>query len=148
VRDIIIADFGTYENPSNINFSSLKNCRYLQYCNNEALRLYPVVPLNGRYANKDTTLPRGGGQDGKSPIFVPKGTTVHYSVFVMHRRKDLWGDDAEEFRPERWENRKFGWEYLPFNGGPRVCIGQQLALTEASYGEIAHILFLSLWNQN
>lgn len=51
----------------------------------------------------------------------------------MHRRKDLWGDDASEFKPERWEKRRTGWEYLPFNGGPRICIGQQFALTEVAY---------------
>lgn len=54
----------------------------------------------------------------------------------MHRRKDIYGSDAEEFRPERWdsgEGLRPGWAYLPFNGGPRICIGQQFALTEASY---------------
>jgi cytochrome P450 len=51
----------------------------------------------------------------------------------MHRRKDLWGEDADMFRPERWESRRPGWEYLPFNGGPRICIGQQFALTELAY---------------
>ena len=51
----------------------------------------------------------------------------------MHRRKDLWGEDADKFRPERWESRRPGWDYLPFNGGPRICIGQQFALTELSY---------------
>ena len=118
LRDIIIAEFGTYEHPSDITFSKLKSCRYLQHCNNESLRLYPVVPFNGRYANKDTTIPRGGGKDGNSPVFVPKGTSVEYSVFVMHRRKDIWGPDADEFRPERWESRKIGWEYLPVSPTP------------------------------
>ena len=51
----------------------------------------------------------------------------------MHRRPDVWGDDADEFRPDRWEGKKVGWEYLPFNGGPRICLGQQFALTEAGY---------------
>jgi cytochrome P450 len=37
----------------------------------------------------------------------------------MHRNKDIWGPDAEAFIPERWERRKAGFEYLPFNGGPR-----------------------------
>ena len=51
----------------------------------------------------------------------------------MHHRRDLWGEDADAFRPDRWAGRRPGWEYLPFNGGPRICIGQQFALTEASY---------------
>lgn len=51
----------------------------------------------------------------------------------MHHRKELWGPDADEFRPERWEKRRPGWDYLPFNGGPRICIGQQFALTEIAY---------------
>ncbi|KAH8661358.1 cytochrome P450 alkane hydroxylase-like protein [Tricladium varicosporioides] len=133
LRETILHEFGTYENPSPITFEKLKACQYLQFCNNEALRLYPVVPINVRYANKDTTLPRGGGKDRKSKVFVQKGSSVEYCVHVLHHRKDIWGEDAEEFRPERWEGRKFGWEYLPFNGGPRICLGQQFALTEASY---------------
>lgn len=75
----------------------------------------------------------GGGPDGKSPVFVPKGRVVAYSVYSMHRRTDIYGPDAEEFKPERWENLRPGWGYLPFNGGPRICVGQQFALTEAGY---------------
>lgn len=133
LRATIIEEFGSYENPENITFSSLKGCSYLQHCLNETLRLWTVVPGNSRRANKLTTLPKGGGPDGESPIIVPANTEVNYSVHVMHRRKDLWGPDAEEFRPERFQGRKPGWEFLPFNGGPRICIGQQFALTEASY---------------
>ena len=51
----------------------------------------------------------------------------------MHRRPEYFGSDAEEFKPERWEHIRPTWEYLPFNGGPRVCIGQQYALTEIGY---------------
>lgn len=48
----------------------------------------------------------------------------------MHRRTDFYGPDANEFRPERWEeNGKRGWEYLPFNGGPRICLGREFLLT-------------------
>ena len=66
---------------------------------------------------KDTVLPLGGGPEGKDPLFVPKGYAVSYSVYGMHHRKDFYGEDAEEFRPERWEHLRPGWEYLPFNGG-------------------------------
>ena len=99
----------------------------------EILRLYPNVPLNSRRCTRDTTLPRGGGPDGMSPVYVKKGQEVNYAVHLMHHRKDVWGDDVEEFKPERWQGRRAGWEYLPFNGGPRICLGQQFALTEAGY---------------
>lgn len=97
------------------------------------LRLYPSVPINSRAAVKTTTLPTGGGPEGKSPVFVKKGAAVGYSVYVMHRRKDLYGSDAETFRPERWDPnedntvnlKNIGWGYLPFNGGPRVCLGRK-----------------------
>lgn len=125
---------GTPEDVENITFESLKKCEYLKWVLNEVLRLYPSVPVNFRDATKDTTLPTGGGPDGKSPIFVGKGTTVAYTVYVTHRMKEHYGEDARIFRPERWESQpKLGWAYVPFNGGPRICLGQQFALTEASY---------------
>lgn len=114
-------------------FEELKNMKYLRFCLNEALRLYPVVPGNTRTVIRDTIIPRGGGPDGKSPVFLPKGTAFGYHPYTMHRREDIYGPDAAEFRPERWETIRPGWEYLPFNGGPRICLGQQFALTEASY---------------
>jgi cytochrome P450 len=114
-------------------YEKLRNMKYLKWCMNESLRLHPVVPMNGRFAIRDTFIPLGGGPEGKDPLFVPKGYAVSYSVYAMHRRKDLYGEDADEYRPERWETLRPGWEYLPFNGGPRICLGQQYALTEAGY---------------
>lgn len=64
-------------------------------------------------ANRDTTLPRGGGKDGKSKVFVKKGSVVEYSSYALHRRADIWGEDVDEFKPERWEGRKGGWDFLP-----------------------------------
>jgi cytochrome P450 len=119
LRSIIIQDFGTFESPKNLTFADLKACSYLQWCINETLRLYPSVPLNGRRCTRDTSLPSGGGEDGQSPVFIPAGTEIGYLVYVMHRQPDFWGPDADTFRPERWQNHKYGFEYLPFNGGPR-----------------------------
>ncbi|KAG5368234.1 Cytochrome P450 52A12 [Yarrowia sp. C11] len=135
LRAAILEDFGT--SPDEITFESLKRCDYLRYVLNEVLRLYPSVPLNARSATRDTTLPRGGGPDGKQPVFVYKGQMVAYCVYWMHRDKKYWGEDALEFNPDRWDPKvqpqNKGWEYLPFNGGPRICLGQQFALTEAGY---------------
>jgi cytochrome P450 len=80
-------------------------------------------------------LPLGGGKDGQSPVFVRKGTMVGYNIYAMHRRTDIYGPDAAVFRPERWKEAGLRprWGYLPFNGGPRVCLGQRYALTEAGY---------------
>lgn len=133
LRETVMETFGTYQAPQGISFEALKSCVYLQYILKETLRLFPTVPLNTRQAAHDTTLPVGGGPNGLSPVFVPKGTEIGYSVYAMHRRKDLWGEDAHIFNPDRWANRKSGWDYLPFNGGPRICLGQQFALTEAGY---------------
>lgn len=113
--------------------TDLRKMSYLQNVLKEVLRLYPSVAVNDRKANKDTFLPTGGGPDRTAPVLIPKGATVAYSVYAMHRRPDLYGMDAELFRPERWDedmpmrNNKTtaAWGYLPFNGGPRICLGRK-----------------------
>jgi cytochrome P450 len=105
-------------------YQEIKDMKYMNYMIKEILRLYPPVPFNARVATKDTCLPTGGGPDGKSPVFIKKGGRVVYQVFSTHRRRDIWGADAEEFRPERWEHIRPGFGYLPFNGGPRICPGK------------------------
>jgi len=117
-------------------FEELKSLKYLGWTMREIQRLYPVIPVNSRVASCNTTLPLGGGPDGSSPIFVQKGTRVLHFPFSMHRRKDIYGPDADEFKPERWKYLRTSWEYLPFSGGPRNCIGQQMAITEASYATV------------
>ncbi|PKS09527.1 hypothetical protein jhhlp_004144 [Lomentospora prolificans] len=114
-------------------WEQLKNMRYLNFFIKELLRLYPSVGGTGRQAIKDTVLPTGGGLDGKSPLFVPKGSVVRWSMYTLHRRKDTFGPDADEFRPERWDTLRSSWGWIPFSGGPRICIGQQFALTQLSY---------------
>lgn len=113
--------------------TELRKMSYLQNVLKETLRLYPPVAVNDRKANKITFLPTGGGPDRTAPVVIPKGATVAYSVYAMHRRPDLYGVDAEIFRPERWEEdmpmrgdkTAAAWGYLPFNGGPRICLGSE-----------------------
>ena len=138
LREEIENKFGLGEDArvEEISFETLKSCEYLKAVINETLRIYPSVPHNFRVATRNTTLPRGGGSDGLSPIAIRKGQVVMYTILATHRDKDIYGADADVFRPERWfepETRKLGWAYVPFNGGPRICLGQQFALTEASY---------------
>jgi len=111
--------------------TDLRKMGYLQNVLRETLRLYPSVPVNDRKANKTTFLPTGGGPDRTAPVLVPKGATVAYSVYAMHRRPEFYGMDAELFRPDRWDEdmpmrcdkTTAAWGYLPFNGGPRICLG-------------------------
>lgn len=133
LRSVVLETFGTYSDPYDLDFSSIKACQYLQWVLNETLRYRSIVPTANRLTMRDTALPAGGGPDGTAPIYVRKGTSVYVDIHVMHRRKDIWGDDADEWKPERFEGRKSGWEQLPFGGGPRICLGQQFALIEASY---------------
>lgn len=117
-------------------YENIKNMKYLTWIINETLRLYPVVPFNVRTALKDTTLPRGGGPDGTEPVGVLEGTPVGYSTLIMQRRRDLYPPISEAFphEPDQWVPERWatwqprgcgGWMFIPFNGGPRICIGQQ-----------------------
>lgn len=121
----------TFAPDDPLSVSALKECRPLQHFLSEVLRLHGSVPVNNRRAVRDTVLPVGGGPDQKSPVAVKKGTIIFYSTYHMHRRADLW-EDALEFKPERFQQSVTPWTYIPFSGGPRICIGQQFALTEVA----------------
>jgi cytochrome P450 len=55
----------------------------------------------------------------------------------MQRRRDLFGPTVNEFNPSRWETwTPVPWTYIPFNGGPRICLGQNFALTEMGYATV------------
>ncbi|KAF4925171.1 Cytochrome P450 52A13, partial [Colletotrichum viniferum] len=118
-------------------YKDLKSMSFAAHILNETLRLYPNAPFNIRAAVKDTSLPHGGGPDGNSPVGVPAGTQVIYSTHVLQLREDLNAYDfapIDEFCPRRWDSwTPKPWSYIPFNGGPRICVGQHLALTEMAY---------------
>ncbi|KAG8629194.1 hypothetical protein KVT40_003059 [Elsinoe batatas] len=137
LRAEILSRLGPDRPPT---YEDLKSMRYLQHTLNEILRIYPPVPFNVRVALKDTILPHGGGPDGLSPLGIPEGTPVGYSTLVLQRRRDIYPPtsasfpDPALFVPERWQNwTPKSWTYIPFNGGPRICVGQQFALTEMAY---------------
>lgn len=90
--------------------------------------------MHARQAIRDTVLSRGGGFDGKDPLFVRKGTYVVYSNYALHHNPEVFEEDVDEFRPERWMNiTPSRFEYLSFGAGPRVCPGEKIGWTMLSY---------------
>ncbi|KAI0663220.1 cytochrome P450 monooxygenase pc-3 [Cubamyces menziesii] len=135
LRAEVMEKIGPTQMPT---FDDVRNMKYLRAVINETLRLYPAVPFNIRVATRDTTLPNS---DANGPrVFVPKDTGISYSVFLMHRRKDYWGPDAQHFDPDRWLDERLNkyftanpYIFVPFNAGPRICLGQQFAYNEMSF---------------
>ncbi|SJK98069.1 related to bifunctional P-450:NADPH-P450 reductase [Armillaria ostoyae] len=100
---------------------------YLIAVMRESLRLGPTAPSRTVAPIEDTTL--GGGK-----YFVKAGSSIVIQAFLMHRDPKVWGEDAEEFRPERMMDGKFealppnAWQ--PFGFGLRGCIGRPFAWQE------------------
>ncbi|KAF8893047.1 cytochrome P450 [Infundibulicybe gibba] len=135
LRAEILKVVGKTQRPT---YDDVREMKYLRAFINETLRLYPAVPVNGRTSKESTVLPPAA--PGQKPLYVPAHTEVMYSVMLMHRRKDLWGPDALTFDPDRFIDSRLGkyltpnpFIFLPFNAGPRICLGQQFAYHEVSF---------------
>ncbi|KAF8350986.1 cytochrome P450 [Amanita rubescens] len=134
LRKEVLETVGETRRPT---YDDVKNMKYMRAVINETLRLFPAVPFNMRATTTATVWP---SKDGERPFYIPANTKTPYSVFLMHRRKDLWGPDAESFDPDRFlddRQRKYltpnPFIFLPFNAGPRICLGQQFAYNETSF---------------
>lgn len=115
VRDAVAAR-GASSTPA-----ELARDPYVDAVAREVLRVHPVIPLVARKARRPIII------DG-TPI--PPGTVVAPCAYLAHRRAETYAEPAS-FRPERFVERRFSpWEYLPFGGGARRCIGRELALAE------------------
>lgn len=128
------------------------------------MRLFPPVPLNVREAREQpVVLPLSDGtynhQDSVNaqPLYIPARTTIMYFPLLIQRNPALWGEDADEFDPERWIDPARLGKYLanptiftPFSAGPRIvrgfllffdrradafqqCLGQNYAYNQMSY---------------
>lgn len=106
--------------------ADLPSLRYTEAVLLETMRLYPPAWTIGREVTSDTEL-------GGYPL--AKGTQVVMSQWVLHRNPDYFAD-PETFRPERWldglQKRLPRFAYMPFGGGPRLCIGHSFAMIEAT----------------
>jgi cytochrome P450 len=106
-------------------FDDLEKLSYTRMVIEEAMRLYPPAPaLTGRVAREP---------DDVCGRPVRKGEEIAILPWVLHRHRTLW-DDPDRFDPERFSGERSAtrprFAYLPFGGGPRICIGAQLSLTE------------------
>ncbi|OXG31027.1 cytochrome P450 monooxygenase pc-2 [Cryptococcus neoformans Ze90-1] len=104
--------------------------RQLRYCRafiNEVLRLFPPVPLNIRRTLRSSLLPTPN-----HVAYMPANTSIILATILMQRDPAVWGEDAQVFNPDRWLEGGLGKEregFVSWNLGPRMCLGQSLALT-------------------
>ncbi|ESQ48514.1 hypothetical protein EUTSA_v10020533mg [Eutrema salsugineum] len=106
---------------------SLSNLKVMTMIFYEVLRLYPPVAQLKRAVNKEMKL---------GELTLPAGVHVYIPTAIVHRDTELWGDDAADFKPERFRDglskaTKNQVSFFPFGWGPRICIGQSFALLEA-----------------
>jgi cytochrome P450 len=106
--------------------ADIPRLRFTEWVVKETMRLYPPVPSVGREALTDCEI--GGYQ-------VPKGAQIAVVPWMTHRDKRWFGEDADKFRPERWDKdlskRLPRCAYYPFVDGPRICVGMHFAMMEA-----------------
>ncbi|RLN75716.1 hypothetical protein BBJ28_00001801 [Nothophytophthora sp. Chile5] len=109
--------------------NEVQQLTYLEATIKESLRLNPVAPLIGRIAMQDATLSDG--------TFIAAGTRVVIPTFAIARLQSIWGEDAAEFKPERWIDSQSGklrtvspYKFIVFLAGPRACLGAKLAMLE------------------
>ncbi|KAI9354612.1 cytochrome P450 [Zopfochytrium polystomum] len=116
------------DDAATVSYDVVRSLPYANAVMHETLRLYPPVPYNMKQAVADDVLPNGAA--------VSKGMMLSWGPYALGRSKKIWGEDAREFRPERWlEMAKVpsAFAYNVFNAGPRICLGKSFAEIEVVF---------------
>lgn len=96
---------------------------YLEQVMQETLRMFTPAPFIMRHCSKDLKM---------ANFTIPENTEVLISLMTLHRRKDIWGDDADEYNPDHFSkeacSKRHPYAYMAFSKGSRNCIGQRFAL--------------------
>jgi cytochrome P450 family 313 len=111
------------KSAGNLDIEQLDQLEYLDRVINEAMRLIPVVPLIARTNQKELITAAG--------YTIPANSCLVVHIFSIHRNKATWGDDADEFKPDRFEKENIEkihpYAFIPFAKGSRMCIGWRYA---------------------
>lgn len=116
-----------------ISYDEMSKLKYVDAIIKETLRLFPV----GWFAcSRQCVTPTTLGD-----IYIDAGVRIEADVGAVHLSKDIWGDNAEDFVPERWleSTPRHVMSWIPFGAGPRQCVGMRLGLSEAKT-TLAHLL--------
>ncbi|KAB8073437.1 cytochrome P450 [Aspergillus leporis] len=108
-------------------FDQVKTLPYLGAIINESLRHHSSISLG-----LPREIPQGTQGITIKGRYYPPGTVLSIPIYTVHHLKEVWGPDAEEFRPDRWENLtpRQKKAFIPFSYGPRACLGRNLAEME------------------